>query len=217
MPTLIAALHDTAMPVRRATAKALGNMGADAIPALAKIFADGPSLDRPAAPEKPQPNAAAVPADKSGDKAAASQSAAIKQPDVAAPQPKKAPTVNDPTARLAAVWALSNFGTDAIPVLEKALRDSNVQVRETAALSLANTSPNAIPVLKRALDDEDWTVRLAAVRALGTMGPEAIPALQKALSDSYGRVQRGAGRAMAKIGWKMEPVETRDEVLTSNR
>ena len=212
MPTLIAALHDAGLPVRRAAAKALGNMGAEAIPAFAKIFVDSSSLDRQASPEKP----ATAPAKASDDKAAPQQKTEKSGPNQTT-VPAQAPVSNDPTMRLAAVWALSSFGADAVPVLEKALRDSDVQVRETAAFSLANTGPNAIPALKRALDDEHWTVRLAATRALGTMGPEAIPALRKALSDQYERVQRGAARAMAKISREAEPAEARAEAVTLNR
>jgi HEAT repeat protein/energy-coupling factor transporter ATP-binding protein EcfA2 len=89
----------------------------------------------------------------------------------------------------------------AIPVLFKAIEDSDCYVREIAAKTLGEIgSEVAIPGLLKAIEDSDIGVRWNAAQALGKIGSEAaIPVLLKAIEDSDSDVRWSAAQALGKI------------------
>jgi HEAT repeat protein len=95
-----------------------------------------------------------------------------------------------PTERRHAMSLLAqirNIPFEAIPVLTKALHDSDWGVRRNAAEALKKTRPAAIPVLIEALHDANPKTRRNAAEALGLFGRKAFattgPALAGALCD----------------------------------
>jgi|GEM_PF-3002931 len=92
--------------------------------------------------------------------------------------------------RREAVRALGNLKTpEAIPLLKKALMDSDSDVVDSA-INAASTTMHAlgkehIQIIGQMVTAGRWQVRREAVRALGNLKtPEAIPLLKKALTDS---------------------------------
>ncbi len=136
--------------------------------------------------------------------------------------------------RIAAMQALGSFGcaaSPAVPVLVRALHDSDLRIRWFAAESLALMGPAskaAVPALIEALRSrdvaaagvfrgvgtfmfgamDDGPIRLIAAEALGRIGPEAkaaIPDLIAALSGPDSRVRSEAARALGGIGPEAAP------------
>lgn len=94
---------------------------------------------------------------------------------------------------------------DLLPVLEKALKDRDVDLRDTAAFVLGKTGmPEiAIPMLKEASGDRVESVVEAVVLALGTLGHEdGIPVLIEILESprTNARTRAFAGLALGFIG-----------------
>ena len=98
---------------------------------------------------------------------------------------------NSPAAE--ALKAIGKEAPDAVlPELQKALGDSDSEVRSDAAEALGSfgkMARAAVPELRKALGDSDRTVRRNAAEALTAIGKEApetvLPELQNALGDSH--------------------------------
>jgi HEAT repeat protein len=98
----------------------------------------------------------------------------------------------------------------AVPLLLKALKDGNPEVRFKAAYALASTGQGVqgvVPGLLLALRDKHPKVRAAAAETLGLLGPEAItavPALADRLRDEL-EIGCRASFALASLGEKGVP------------
>ena len=105
-----------------------------------------------------------------------------------------------------AAQALSRIGSAAVGPLTELLADENYRV--LAATILADVGPDAVealPVLIRLLGSDVEDVRRSALLGLAGMGPkaeEAVPSLMTLLSDSGNPSQPGAAYALARIGAK---------------
>jgi HEAT repeat protein len=130
----------------------------------------------------------------------------------------------NPGVRAKAAMSLGELGGAAkvaVPALDKALADRNLNVRYWAASALKRIGPEAkgaIPGLISALKTLPGgspelegparyypDVRSVAAEALGTIGPaakEAIPALKEATEDKNADVRAAAAEALKKIGAK---------------
>jgi HEAT repeat protein len=93
------------------------------------------------------------------------------------------------------------------PILVKALRDKDCQVRAIVAVALGEVGPwteGVVPTLVESLNDPDLMVRAGAARALGTVGPSAaaaIPTFLQALRESTGDVyHQKVAEAIGQIG-----------------
>jgi len=104
--------------------------------------------------------------------------------------------------RQAALRLGSVSATEALPLLSKALHDSDGSVRWTAARSLGRLrDPHAVPVLIKALSDPDTNVRFYAADGLGRIAdPAATHALLASLGDPQWTVRNQAAWALATIG-----------------
>jgi HEAT repeat protein len=97
----------------------------------------------------------------------------------------------DLEVRRAAVFTLKDMGpaaSPAVPRLIKDLGDKRAIIRSDAAVVLAHiglAAKPAVPALIKALKDEDRSSRMNAVAALGAIGPDAKEALP-ALSELLG-------------------------------
>ncbi len=93
---------------------------------------------------------------------------------------------------------------DLMPILEAALKDRDVDMRDTAAFVLGKTGlQEAIPLLEGAAGDKVQSVVEAVALGLGSLGHEdAIPVLVKILKSSRtkGRTRAYAGLALGFIG-----------------
>ncbi len=89
---------------------------------------------------------------------------------------------------------------DVFQVIEKFLKDLDLEVRAGAADALANRDgPKALALLGVALSDAEDFVRSAAAEALANhKGPEALRLIEKALSDQVSSVREVAAWALAK-------------------
>jgi HEAT repeat protein len=118
----------------------------------------------------------------------------------------------DAEVRLSSAIVLTRIGgpssTDALPVLQKALKDADPHVQELAAAALANLGPNAEPAkfdLADALGNpkNSTMVRRNAALAIAHIGKEAkpvVPAIVKALKASEPLdVRRYAAEALAQM------------------
>lgn len=106
--------------------------------------------------------------------------------------------------RLAGVQELK-ASVETIPLLARALKDENPQVRRLAAAALGTTgSIDAVPALCDAvLNDQHVGVRRTAGDALSDIGdPVAEPAMCEALSDSNKLVRWRAARFLFDLGTK---------------
>jgi HEAT repeat protein len=99
--------------------------------------------------------------------------------------------------------SLTNQGAKAVPVLEKAIADSDEGVRGWAAWSLGRTGQReVIPLLVKATGDERALVRMNAVRGLGELYDKAIaaiPDLEKLLADPDEVVRKVAKNEVEKL------------------
>jgi HEAT repeat protein len=106
-------------------------------------------------------------------------------------------------ARKNAAWALGALGNrNAVPLLTRALRDTEAPVRRRGAWALgALDSSEAVPALIEALKDTDAGVREQVAWALGAIGDRrAVDGLVGALTDSAAGVRKQAAWALGAIG-----------------
>lgn len=102
----------------------------------------------------------------------------------------------------------ARLGKRVVPVLVRALRDSESQVRRQAALALGEIKDRrAVEPLGQALQDDCTAVREAAAQALGELGdPRAVDELVRILhKDESDKIvlfhdRHGAARALANMG-----------------
>ena len=100
---------------------------------------------------------------------------------------------------------LAPKGTEAIPLLIKALADKDGAVRYEAAEGIdqfGSAAAQAVPALIAALGDHEPEVKVAAAHALGTMGPAgiaAMSALETAARDANPEVREAAAKAIKSI------------------
>jgi len=110
----------------------------------------------------------------------------------------------EPSVRVAALDALTEFGAAGVPVLASAL--SKPDTRYWAALALGELGPvakGALPQLTEALSDEHPDVRREILLAIGRLGAEAAPAvptITKLVSDKDQSVQNAAAYSLGQIG-----------------
>lgn len=100
-----------------------------------------------------------------------------------------------------AVYVLRRFGDSALPLLSKAIRDSDRDVRVVVAWALGEiNNSDAITILSKALDDNDWYVRKTAVHSLEKYhNPQTIPFIKKAIEDSDFEVQLASVLALQGV------------------
>ena len=139
---------------------------------------------------------------------------AMALPAAGAPAGEAVPALTellDTDIRLAASRALSEYGPQAQPALEKLVgilsdKGFDSEIRWNAARTLGKLRTaglDALPVLVEHLQDGEPTVREHAAEAIGDLGPEArsaVPDLVGVLTDSYTRVRRDAVRSLGYIG-----------------
>jgi HEAT repeat protein len=128
---------------------------------------------------------------------------------------------DDVSVRLAAVFCLERYpvepkpssgctSEDMLDLIEKALRDSDAQVRSRALVALQGArNERAGEMARMALADSQPGVRSSAAWALETLKYEpALPELVEAMRDRDGYVRRSAARALGMMG----AVEAMDSV-----
>jgi len=92
---------------------------------------------------------------------------------------------------------------DAIPALERGLRDKDKAFCWTVKQALRKIHQTSFHDLVDSLDNKDVIVRINAAQELGDMGEkaaDAVPALIKCLDDDKAEVRKNAAYALAKIG-----------------
>jgi HEAT repeat protein len=204
---------------RQAASDALGAIGSEAVPALVQALADEDERVRNAAARALKdvgPQAVdAVPAliqalgDPDDDVSMAAASALGDVGPEAIPMLIEALGNRDAPARRGAILALGWIGPEAkeaAPLIIQALEgDAEWLVRSSAAHALGSMQPDAseaIPALIQALADESEYVRAAAADALGdfeSQAGDAIPALIEALADEHAGTRSSAARALRDI------------------
>jgi hypothetical protein len=112
---------------------------------------------------------------------------------------------------------IRQLGTDALPALQRGLRDNDVQIRRNVALIFMQLVSgywvdevrpkldirNSLPTLLTALDDGDSNVRAWSAQAIGGIGPDAVnavPALIRLLKNSDEGSRNSACIALRGIG-----------------
>lgn len=91
--------------------------------------------------------------------------------------------------------------TDALPETTGVSLDHPDWEKRFAALERINPTVDDIPVLAKALEDSQTSIRRLATVYLGMIGkPESLPHLFKALKDKSASVRRTAGDALSDIG-----------------
>jgi HEAT repeat protein len=129
---------------------------------------------------------------------------AIGDADVANPVLAAALDDKDPSVRVAALDALTEFGAAGVPVLSSAL--SRPGTRYWAALALGELGPTAraaVPQLAEALSDERPDVRRELLLAIGRIGADAAPAVPQIttlITDKDQAVRNAAAYALGQIG-----------------
>ena len=109
---------------------------------------------------------------------------------------------HDPDVRWWTTRAVADIHkTGAIPLLLKALNDSDAGVQQCAALALRNQpDPQAIPQLVRLLGTEDRLLSRLVGDALIAIGGDAVPALIAVVEGNLQSSRPEAVRALALIG-----------------
>ena len=154
--------------------KALNELGAAAIPALAKVLSD----------------------------VEIRLSAADKLAELGAIEVLlKALQSENPEVRYGALWGLhSTENKQVIPNLIRSLGDENEQVRAQAAYGLCRIpDERAIPALFKAAKDKNQNVSIWAIAALGSIGKHAIPSLTELSKDDDPEVRKRARIRLDKI------------------
>ena len=108
----------------------------------------------------------------------------------------------DADVRWWAARALAEIQDPEVPeLLQSALHDADVSVRQCAALGLRHQAPaEAIPDLIALLDDEDRLLARLAADALIAIGADAVPALEAVMQNGPHTGRLEAVRALARIG-----------------
>jgi HEAT repeat protein len=107
--------------------------------------------------------------------------------------------------RLGAATALAIMGakaTSAIPVLSKALYDTNPGVSMQSALALGKMGRPGVPELVKAIKEGPNQTRLLAMYGLGISGAEAdaaVPTLIAALADKNHQIRESAFQTLSHI------------------
>ncbi|HTV43097.1 MAG TPA: HEAT repeat domain-containing protein [Candidatus Sulfotelmatobacter sp.] len=105
--------------------------------------------------------------------------------------------------------ALSEIGPDAVPVLGKALTNSNSAVRWHAAQALGSMAvPSSVPWLLAALKHPDPHTRLCAARALARFPRQAdviVPALLNCVDDPDSGVRANVAGSLGNFGGYARP------------
>jgi HEAT repeat protein len=187
------ALHqDRDVEVRRAVARALGSVGAEAKETLAEMLEDADeNVCRAATASLGRLGKEVVPALGTALKHRSLQVRRMavlalgnQEPDAAGVAAGLIEAAQGPdryTRRLAGAL-LDRFGADSdeiMAALVAALSDDDARVRWTAAFvleELGSDRADAVPALEKALDDRDHTVRRRALLALRALGGKARPA-----------------------------------------
>ena len=107
-------------------------------------------------------------------------------------------------------------GAEAAPVMRKALKDPEADVRAQAADELGDLKdPDAVPLLMKALGDQEFPVIVASIGALGRIGEEkALPPLIELLEPDLGKrggdsyVRKAAEEAILSFGEEALPALT---------
>lgn len=121
----------------------------------------------------------------------------------------------DPGARIRAINALKFYGVEAreaVPLILKALHDSDASVRVNAVIALgligfdAKDLAEGVNALKSMLNPrEEGIVKYQAARALGRLGPDAAPAIPGLLlairSTVSSEIRQAAAYALGSAGW----------------
>ena len=216
---LQALMNEEDAGLRQAVSDALGAIGSEAVPALVQALADEDERVRNAAARALKdvgPQAVdAVPAliqalgDPDDDVGLAAASALGDVGPEAIPMLVEALGERDANARRGAILALGRIGPEAkeaAPLIIRALEEeSEWLVRSSAAYALGSMQPDAseaVPALIQALGDESEYVRAAAADALGdfaSQAGDAIPALIELLADEYAGARSSAVRALRDI------------------
>jgi HEAT repeat protein len=112
---------------------------------------------------------------------------------------------------------IGQLGADAVPALQRGLRDNDVQIRRNVALIFMQLVSgywvdevrqkldirNSLPTLLTALDDSDSNVRTWSAQAIGGIGPDAanaVPALIRLLKNNDEGSRNSACIALRGIG-----------------
>jgi len=112
-------------------------------------------------------------------------------------------------ARIRILRVLGEFGSDgaaAVPALNEALADNDIEVRAAVVGSLAKIgaeNPKGLPGLTKELQDSDAGLRVLAALALKSIGPNAAPAVPQliaALNDPEVPVRLAVAQALGAIG-----------------
>ncbi|MBI4601353.1 MAG: VCBS repeat-containing protein [Planctomycetes bacterium] len=109
----------------------------------------------------------------------------------------------DDRLALEASARLERMGEEAVPALERALREGTSLRRFRAARALSGIGQPAVPALAASLGEKDGVARYLASEALARMGPAAAGAtdsLRKALRDPSRSVRSASARALAALG-----------------
>ena len=120
-----------------------------------------------------------------------------------------------PDVHLTAARALGIIGQDAtevVPLLDEALRGSDMGVSMEAATALGKIGKDSVPFLIRDLKHERAPVRHMAAYALGQVGTNAapaIPALIERFDDADEYVRSSSAYALGQIGPEMIPAVLR--------
>ena len=114
--------------------------------------------------------------------------------------------------RIDVVKVLAKIGELALPLVEEALKDENIDVRIEAVGALVKIGKPArslleskgLPVLKEALEEYTGSIwyesRVKIVKLLGKIGEPAIPLLKEAMKDKALEVRVVAIEALVKLG-----------------
>ncbi|MHC4924565.1 MAG: HEAT repeat domain-containing protein [Planctomycetota bacterium] len=98
---------------------------------------------------------------------------------------------------------LAAWSDRCLPVLARALRDEDDEVREIAAMALAARGEDGVPHLSEVLaskDPEHGAVALAALRHLGPAAHDAVPALIDLCGNEGSMLRMDAIRALGAVG-----------------
>lgn len=132
------------------------------------------------------------------------------------PMLKKMLYGDDEIKRAKASAALGSIGTEALPVLRVAAKDTDPKIREWGIYGISKIcyqAPEVKPLLIEALNDEAMPVRYEAVRALGAMGAgaqDALPVMIKAANDEDWRMRYIVTH---QLGWICSTEECIDFLL----
>ena len=106
----------------------------------------------------------------------------------------------DAEARIEAVKALAEHGSEAKKGLAAALNDSDARVRKAAAEGLHVVGKRAVPNLVAALTDEEAAVVEAASDSLAKIGEPALESLHRSLLTTSGTARAASLRGLIAIG-----------------